>query len=356
MAVETVDERQGPEPAEQVLDGVLVHAQAGPGRITGIDAAAARTAGAVVLTGQDTLGIDPYHGPVLRDRPLLAIDRIRYRGEPVAAVAAESPEAARAAAALVQVRIAPLPAAVTGARAGDEPLVHLTDLLRRGALADQAPLAPGDTNLLAMSVHPFGPTDAPDFPNRTVVVEKPARVDPEPMQATARWEDGALTIWTINSEPEAVQRDLAELFELEPGQVRVIAREPQTRLSLPGSLGIEAIAAALARRARTAVRLTADPADFGWAGPRARLHISGHEALLSIDAGAVAGYLPIWLEELSGSVSDAYGVSSVTAQVIYSEQPPIAATLAEWQQALVPPMPRGSDGKPAEENEARGAV
>jgi hypothetical protein len=49
-------------------------------------------------------------------------------------------------------------------------------------------------------------------------------------------------------------------------------------------------------------------------------------------------------------------VSSVTAQVIYSEQPPIAATLAEWQQALVPPMPRGSDGKPAEENEARGAV
>ena len=109
---------------------------------------------------------------VLRDRPLLAIDRVRYRGEPVAAVAAVSPEAARAAAALLKVEIAPLPVAVTGARPGEEPLVHLTDLLRRGALADQAPLVPGDTNVVAQSVHPFGPTDAPDFPDRTITVDE----------------------------------------------------------------------------------------------------------------------------------------------------------------------------------------
>jgi hypothetical protein len=218
--------------------------------------------------------------------------------------------------------------------------VHLVDLLRRGALADQAPLAAGDTNLLAQSMHPFGPTDAPDFPNRMITIDEPGKTGCDPMVVTARWADGALTIWTANAGPAGVQRDLAELYELGPEQVRVVASEQPaaTEASLPGSLGIEGIAAALARRARAAVKLTAQPADFGWAGPRARVLISGAEALLTIDAGAVAGYLPIWLEDLSGTVADAYGVSSVTAQVIYSEQPPVAATLAEWQQALTPPV------------------
>jgi hypothetical protein len=99
--------------------------------------------------------------------------------------------------------------------------------------------------------------------------------------------------------------------------------------------------------------LTAQPDDFGWAGPRARILISGAEALLTIDAGAVAGYLPVWLEELSGTVADAYGVSSVTAQVIYSEQPPVAATLAEWQQALAPALPERPEAIPTGESEAR---
>ncbi len=331
-------DKRAPAPDSGVLHGVLVHAQAGPGRITRIDATAARAAGAVVVTGQETLGIDPYHGPVLRDRPLLAIDRVRYRGEPVAAVAAASPEAARAAAALIDVAIAPLPVAVTGARPGEEPLVHLTDLLRRGALADQAPLVPGDTNVVARSVHPFGPTDAPDFPDRTITVDEPGPVDRVPVQATARWEGDQLTLWTAGTDPGAIQRDLAELFERAPDQVQVVATEPAHPASLPGSFGIEGVAAALARRARTAVRLTATLADFGWAGPRGQIQISGSEALLTLDAGAGAGYLPVWLEELAGAVADAYGVASVTAQVIYSEQPPVAATLTEWQQALIPAM------------------
>ena len=41
-----------------------------------------------VLTRDDFGDIDPYFGPAFRDRPILAIDRVRYVGDPVAAVAA----------------------------------------------------------------------------------------------------------------------------------------------------------------------------------------------------------------------------------------------------------------------------
>ena len=41
-----------------------------------------------VLTGADLLDIDPYWGHAIKDRPIVAIDRVRFAGEPVAAVAA----------------------------------------------------------------------------------------------------------------------------------------------------------------------------------------------------------------------------------------------------------------------------
>ena len=39
----------------------------------------------------DLPATDPYYGHALKDRPILAIDRVRFVGEPVVAVAAESP-------------------------------------------------------------------------------------------------------------------------------------------------------------------------------------------------------------------------------------------------------------------------
>jgi hypothetical protein len=42
-----------------------------------------------VLTAGDLADLDPYWGHAIRDRPVVAIDRVRFAGEPVAAVAAE---------------------------------------------------------------------------------------------------------------------------------------------------------------------------------------------------------------------------------------------------------------------------
>jgi CO/xanthine dehydrogenase Mo-binding subunit len=80
------------------VPGTLPHA-----RIVRIDTRAARETPGVhaVLTGAD-IG-ERYLGRRLFDWPVLAIDRVRFVGEYVAAVAAESPEIAGAAAALVEV-------------------------------------------------------------------------------------------------------------------------------------------------------------------------------------------------------------------------------------------------------------
>jgi xanthine dehydrogenase D subunit len=68
-----------------------------------------------VLTHEDVPGVNAY-GLEHRDQPVLAHDRVRYQGEAVALVAADHPETARRAAALIEVDYEELPV-VTDARA-----------------------------------------------------------------------------------------------------------------------------------------------------------------------------------------------------------------------------------------------
>ena len=78
-------------------------------RIIGIDLSAALAAPGVhaVLTHEDVPG-EKLYGLEFQDQPVLAVDRVRYYGEPVALVAAEHPEQARRAAELIRVDYEPL--------------------------------------------------------------------------------------------------------------------------------------------------------------------------------------------------------------------------------------------------------
>ena len=82
---------------------------------------------ACVLVAEDLPQPMPRFGPAFADRPILATGETKFFGEPVAAVVAETKDAAEAAAALVQIEAEPLPAVlsveqaldpVVGARAG----------------------------------------------------------------------------------------------------------------------------------------------------------------------------------------------------------------------------------------------
>ena len=77
----------------------------------------------VVITGEDV----PYRtGRIIDDQPFLAINKVRYIGEPVVAVAGISEKAAEEALALIKVKYEPLPAIFDAEQAVDvtAPLVH----------------------------------------------------------------------------------------------------------------------------------------------------------------------------------------------------------------------------------------
>ena len=93
--------------------------------IVAIDVAAALAAPGVhaVLTHADVPGAKTY-GLEIPDQPVLAIDRVRYYGEPVAVVAAESPEEARRAAAEIVVAYEELPVVSDAELATEQEPLH----------------------------------------------------------------------------------------------------------------------------------------------------------------------------------------------------------------------------------------
>jgi CO/xanthine dehydrogenase Mo-binding subunit len=76
-----------------------------------------------VLTHDDVPG-DKRYGLEFADQPVLAFDRVRYFGEPVALVAAEHPEQARRAAAKIVVEYEPLEPVIDMERAADQEPIH----------------------------------------------------------------------------------------------------------------------------------------------------------------------------------------------------------------------------------------
>jgi CO/xanthine dehydrogenase Mo-binding subunit len=94
-------------------------------RIVSIDVSAAAAMPGVhaVLTHDDVPGAKTY-GLEFPDQPVLAIDRVRYYGEPVALVAAEHPEQARRAAGKIVVVYAPAEPVVDMERATEQEELH----------------------------------------------------------------------------------------------------------------------------------------------------------------------------------------------------------------------------------------
>src|SRR5688572_8297367 len=97
-----------------MLYGKIARSPIAHGRIRRIDTAAARAQPGVhrVLTGEDVRALipDPHYGPAFHDQPILALDKVRYAGEPVALVLAADPHVAETAAQSIEVEYEELPA------------------------------------------------------------------------------------------------------------------------------------------------------------------------------------------------------------------------------------------------------
>lgn len=236
-------------------------------RIARLDVSRARdVAGvALILTGDDLRqrrDVSPYFGPVFRDQPVLAIDKVRFTGEPVVAVVAEDTDAAQDALELVDVEYDHLPAVFDPLEAltASAPSVHDTPPQAGATFADLV-LHTGGLNNLCNHFRLRKGNVERAFAEADVVYEdtfsSPAvqHVPLETHACIARVEDGRVTVWATTQTPHIVRAQLAEMFGLPISGVRVIVP------SLGGAYGakcypkIEPLTAILAHLTRRPVRL-----------------------------------------------------------------------------------------------------
>src|SRR5580704_19306913 len=106
-----------------MLQAKLFRSTIAHGRLRGIDTrSAAAVPGVVrVVTGEDIRALipQPYYGPAFHDQPILALDKVRYVGEPVAAVLAADPHVAEQAAQAIVADYEELPAVYDEVEARD---------------------------------------------------------------------------------------------------------------------------------------------------------------------------------------------------------------------------------------------
>jgi len=192
-----------------------VHAHA---RIVRIDTSRAQALPGVhaVLTGAD---LPVRYGilPVSQDEHALCVDKVRFVGDPVAAVAAVDEETAERALELIQVEYAPLPA-----------IMSLEDALRRDDVRIHD-YGDGPANVHKMVALEFGDVEegfrAADYVREDVFyVEGNTHLPMEQHAAVASYEaDGKLTVWSATQTPHYVHRALAQVLQYPASRIRVIA-------------------------------------------------------------------------------------------------------------------------------------
>ena len=206
-------------------------------------------------------------GILTLDEHLLAHDKVRFVGEPVAAVAADTPEIAREASKLIAVEYEELPALFDPEEAIklDAPVVLHEEYDEYEKLIDIAEMDERPPNLWQAYRIRHGDVDAAFkqaedeggliLENRytTGYVHTACM---EPHGAVAQWSsDGALTVWAGGQSPYIARDGLSRALNLSPSKVRVII--PFVGGAFGGKLTAKdgAIAAALARKARRPVKI-----------------------------------------------------------------------------------------------------
>jgi aerobic carbon-monoxide dehydrogenase large subunit len=271
-------------------------------RIRSIDATEAAAAPGVlcVLTGPE-LGVEPYHGFFVLNaacaRPPLALDKVRFAGEPVAVVVAETEAQAVDAAGLVDVDY--------------EPLGAVVDV--EAAIADGAPLQFEGlgTNVVAGLADPAEPDP---LAGATAVVRarlENQRVAVVPMEADALaavpGDDGEgheLTVYVSTQMPHMFADAVSRHLGVERERLRVVA--PHVGGAFGAKVGLAAEHAAVivaARRLGRPVRWVETRSECFAAMPHGRgqlqwvemgfdadLRLTGMACRILADAGAYAGF------------------------------------------------------------------
>ncbi len=250
-----------------MLHAKLLRSPYAHARIVSVDATRARALPGVhaVLTGPELAARDdifPYFGPIFRDQGVLATDKVRFVGDPVAAVAAIDIDIAQAALDLIEVEYEELPAVfgVDEALEPGAPIVHDEPRRLGQTFADIIVSAEADSNVcnhfkLRKGDVERGFAEA-DHVFEDVFTSPPVQHVPmETHNCVATIEAGIIKVTTATQMPFAVRASLAEIFKVSQARVRV------TTPTLGGGYGaktytkVEPIAALLAQATGRPVKI-----------------------------------------------------------------------------------------------------
>jgi len=336
-----------------MLHGKILRSPYPHARITRIDASkAAKVPGVMaVLTRDDILhdeGIEPFYGPVFKDQTIVATEKVRHVGDPVAAVAALTIDAAEAALKLIEVDYEELPTVLDVAQAlkPGAILVHDSVKLPTSGFADLAELKPIDgTNLCTHFKLNRGDIDqgfaaADHIFEDTFTLPATQHSFLETHACIAAVEPGGrITVWATTQNPFVVRTQLANIFKVPVARVRVIVPY------LGGGYGgkvypkVEPITVALALKAGRPVRLVLTREEVFYTitkhaavirmktGVRNDGTLIARECEIHLDTGAYAEIGPRVAKKSGYTAAGPYKIANlkIDSYSVYTNKPPAGA-------------------------------
>ena len=208
-----------------------------------------------ILTRDDLTDIDPYYGNCLRDRAVVAINKVRFVGEPIAVVAAESGLEAEQALSLIDVRYRELPCVpdIDAALAEGAPLLHEQ---QSGAGEFHEVAGVGESfgaNICHRERFVKGDPDkafagAEEIVEETFTFPMIYQYAMEPHSAIARVSAGVVTLWSSSAHPFLVRSEIAHMFGLPHAKVEVNVPFVGGAYGSKSYFKIEPLAVAIARK------------------------------------------------------------------------------------------------------------
>lgn len=223
-----------------MLVGKIVRSSVPHARLLKVDVSRAKKVrGVVAILTRADFEPNATYGVMIKDQTVVAQDRVRFAGEPVVAIAAESLEAAEEAESLLEIEYEELPAVFDALAAieSDAPTLH-----------EQFP-----NNIFKHAKLRHGDVERA-FAKADVIFEDTFSSPPaqhtslEPHVAAAQWYGERLTVWSASQAPYAVRRVLADIFGIAPEDVRLVVPSLGGGYGGKGHVRIEPITAALARK------------------------------------------------------------------------------------------------------------
>ena len=317
-----------------MLYGRVLRSPIAHGRIKKLDTSKAEQMEGVVcvITAKDTprkkFSFAGGIVPDLPDKLILCDDKVRYIGDEVAAVAAESPEIAEQALQNIEVEYEELP----GVFDPEE------------ALKEAAPKIHENGNLSYFKVFKVGDVDQAFkqkdliFVKERFVTQKAAHVCLEPMGCVADWtcSTGELVITSTTQAPHTLKQELARTLDIDSSKIRVLY--PASGGGFGSKLvmsPIEPIAALLSKKARRPVKIvntreeefTVSRTDYPYAmdvtmGLTKEGRIVGIDTKIVVDNGAYNDKGPAVLSRSTLALGSHYNIPNIraTSYLVYTNK------------------------------------